>query len=812
MKKVTIYLKLFAIASALILFSYQKTHAQTCVVAGNLVSGKGTPMFMKSINNNRIITGGVYYTSTQNYFTILGDTLRPRAGDLLTVFAAVLDSNLALIRAFNVLGFKSAGGSFNDTRLWDMHADVAGNIYFSGSYTQDTLLSYFSDTIFSDGYQEGFLVRCDTMGTTTLLKSCGTRQWNTNFKFEDRIHSVCSDSAGHVYFTLSGDGFYFTINGDTANSTSTFATFNTADIFVVSLNADGSTRWIRNCGTVGRDDVAYDIAANNRGEVAVCGGLNASNSVFHFGPISHTFKYSQYGLQGFVGKLDSSGVPVWLSPIEVYYPTGPDIGAYATAIDDSGNVYSSGYFDAWAIFNGDTVRSLYSTSNYFSKYDVTGQTQFVKLGNIDSFYPFPIYMDVKNGKALITGQCFTNQLTFQQYGACCSTEAYAVSYTTQGGVVWVRGATAINGSNPFFGMGCLNENGTAYVCGTGSGGTVQISPLQIPISVAKQYFIVKFAAGTPNGLSISLLNNGNDTLSCGATAYLTPTLSPANGPKITWWANNDTISLPNFTTNLNASPKLTTLYIATASYNGCVASDSILLVVEPLPCFAGNDTLICAGQALTLSGNTLNSAVYSWIPASAVSSGSSPQTQFTATQNTSLIYQISKQGCVNSDTVTIIVNQLPQSSFTYLNNLLNVSFTNTALNYDSLYWDFGDTSAFSTSLNPNHVYVQNGVYNVCLYTYNSCGSDSSCLTVNLSTVGVKEQKSEIQIQRFENGYQLMGANSIRLIGLYDVAGREVFAGSNLNPSSIIDLSSLQKGIYVLRYSLNEVEYSLKLMW
>lgn len=812
MKKAIIYLKLLAIATALILLSHQKTLSQTCVVAGNLVSGKGTPMFMKSINNNRIITGGIYYTSTQSYFTILGDTLRPRAGDLLTVFAAVLDSNLALIRAFNVIGFKSAGGSFNDTRLWDMHADVAGNIYFCGSYTQDTLLSYFSDTIISDGYQEGFLVRCDTIGTTTLLKSCGTRQWNTNFKFEDRIHSVCSDSSGHVYFTLSGDGFYFTINGDTANSTSSFATFNTADIFVVCLNADGSTRWIRNCGTVGRDDVAYDIAVNNRGEVAVCGGLNASNSVFHFGPISHTFKYSQYGLQGFVGKLDSSGVPVWLSPIEVYYPTGPDIGAYATAIDDSGNVYSSGYFDAWAIFNGDTVRSLYSTSNYFSKYDVTGQTQFVKLGNIDSFYPFPIYMDVKNGKALITGQCFTNQLTFQQYGACCSTEAYAVSYTTQGGVVWVRGATAINGSNPFFGMGCLNENGTAYVCGTGSGGTVQISPLQIPITVAKQYFLVKFGAGTPNGLGISLLNNGNDTLACGATAYLTPTLTPANGPKITWWANNDTISLPNFTTNLNASPKLTTLYIATASYNGCVASDSILLVVEPVPCFAGNDTLICAGQALTLSGNTLNSAVYSWIPASAVSSSNSPQTQFTATQNTTLIYQISKQGCVNNDTVTILVNQLPQSSFTYLNNLLNVSFTNTALNYDSLYWDFGDTSVFSISLNPNHVYAQNGIYNVCLYTFNSCGSDSSCLTVNLSTVGVKEQKSEIQIQRFENGYQIIGANSIRLIGLFDVSGREVFAGSNLLPPGTIDLSSLQKGIYVLRYSLNEVEYSLKLMW
>lgn len=55
MKKAIIYLKLLAIATALILLSHQKTLSQTCVVAGNLVSGKGTPMFMKSINNNRII-------------------------------------------------------------------------------------------------------------------------------------------------------------------------------------------------------------------------------------------------------------------------------------------------------------------------------------------------------------------------------------------------------------------------------------------------------------------------------------------------------------------------------------------------------------------------------------------------------------------------------------------------------------------------------------------------------------------------------------------------------------------------------------
>ncbi len=786
------------------------SQAQTCFTPGNLISGKGVPMFMKSMGPNRIIAGGIYYTASQGTMTISNDTLLPRLGDVLTIFAAVLDSNLNLIRAFNVIGFNETGSSFNVTRVWDMHADSAGNIYFSGAYTQDTLLSYFGDTIISDGYQEAFIIRCDTLGNTSLLKSCGTR--SGVYKFEDQAHAITSDAQGNIIFTVSGKGSFFTINSDTANATQYVGLNGYSDIFIVSLYPNGNTRWIRNCGTPFKDDAAYDVDANKKGEVAVCGGVSGSNTVFHFGALTHTFRYSQYGNQGFVGKLDSSGVPIWLSPIEVYYPSGPDIGAYATAIDDSGYVYSSGYFDAWAIFNGDTITTLNYTSNYFSKYGLNGQTQFVKLGNIDTFYPYPIYMDEKNGKVLITGQTFTNQLTFQQFGQCCSMEAYAVVYTTGGDVLWLRGAKNVNSSNPYFGMGCLNENGTAYICGTGSGGTVEIAPLQIPISANKQYFIVKISASPSNGLSLSISNSGSDTLSCGTSSLLVPTLIPANGPRLTWWANNDTIGNPNFITSLNASPKTNSLYIATAFYNGCVVSDSVYLTVLPLPSYAGNDTIVCAGQLFSLTGNTLTGATYQWFPASAVSNNTSAQTQFTAQQSTLLQYKISRSGCSSTDTVIVQVIPHAQSGFSYSNALLDVSFANTSLYYDSLLWDFGDSSVYATTLNPFHSYAQNGIYTVCLYTFSSCGTDTLCIPVNLSNVGIESIASEITLLRNDGGYTLHSKNSIGSFVLYDMRGQLLLRSSEKSNALQLDFSSLAKGCYFLKTESIHSGLPLKLMW
>ena len=43
-------------------------------------------------------------------------------------------------------------------------------------------------------------------------------------------------------------------------------------------------------------------------------------------------------------------------------------------------------------------------------------------------------------------------------------------------------------------------------------------------------------------------------------------------------------------------------------------------------------------------------------------------------------------------------------------------------------WNFGD-GAISTLTNPNHLFVENGTYTVCLTVENIAGSDSKCKEV-----------------------------------------------------------------------------------
>lgn len=137
-----------------LLFSALKLKAQNCLGGADIIQGKAGMTYVKSIGTNRLVIGGLYYAASGTNNIIGTDTITSRPGDLLTIYAAVTDSNLNLIRMFNVIGFNDMGGAFSDTRVYDMHADTLGNIYFSGSFAQDTLVSYFGDTVYSDGYQE----------------------------------------------------------------------------------------------------------------------------------------------------------------------------------------------------------------------------------------------------------------------------------------------------------------------------------------------------------------------------------------------------------------------------------------------------------------------------------------------------------------------------------------------------------------------------------------------------------------------------------------------------------------------------------
>ncbi|MFH2095679.1 MAG: PKD domain-containing protein, partial [Bacteroidota bacterium] len=75
----------------------------------------------------------------------------------------------------------------------------------------------------------------------------------------------------------------------------------------------------------------------------------------------------------------------------------------------------------------------------------------------------------------------------------------------------------------------------------------------------------------------------------------------------------------------------------------------------------------------------------------------------------------------------------PAGGFDVSVNGLEVSFTDTSINADSWYWDFGDTT-YSSDQNPVHIYTSNGTYTVMLIAGNTCNADTVYSTFYVTSV------------------------------------------------------------------------------
>ena len=93
------------LCALLMLFIHNSVQAQNCLGGADIIQGKVGNTYLKTMGTNRIVVGGTYNTSYSPNNIMGGDTVTARAGDLLTIFAAVLDSNLNTVRMFNVIGF-----------------------------------------------------------------------------------------------------------------------------------------------------------------------------------------------------------------------------------------------------------------------------------------------------------------------------------------------------------------------------------------------------------------------------------------------------------------------------------------------------------------------------------------------------------------------------------------------------------------------------------------------------------------------------------------------------------------------------------
>lgn len=204
------------------------------------------------------------------------------------------------------------------------------------------------------------------------------------------------------------------------------------------------------------------------------------------------------------------------------------------------------------------------------------------------------------------------------------------------------------------------------------------------------------------------------------------------------WAPQDGSIIANETSfNPSVSPSTTTTYTVTISDpNGCTDTDQVTVVVHPLPVvkIVGNDT-ICLGESVTLQGDlSANLMGFEWTGSDGFTNNTDQSITVSPTENTTYVLQATDvNGCINSDTILVIVEQPVVANIN--TDLAICQGDTTQLNASGS--DFYEWSPAEGLSNPNVANPLASPLSTTTYTVtvsNTCFSDIQNVTVTVNSL------------------------------------------------------------------------------
>ncbi|MGC6468655.1 MAG: SBBP repeat-containing protein, partial [Chitinophagales bacterium] len=168
-------------------------------------------------------------------------------------------------------------------------------------------------------------------------------EWAKSFggTFDDQGYSIALDASGNVYTT---GWFAGTVDFDPGAGTNNLTAQGSADVFVQKLDPLGNLIWAKSFGGTSADQ-GYSIALDASGNVYTTGRFRGT---VDFDPGAGLATLTSAGSDDvFIQKLDPLGNLIWAKS---FGGTSADYG-YSIAVDASGNVYTTGYFQGTVDFD-----------------------------------------------------------------------------------------------------------------------------------------------------------------------------------------------------------------------------------------------------------------------------------------------------------------------------------------------------------------------------------------------------------------------------------------------------------------------------
>jgi Beta-propeller repeat len=258
-------------------------------------------------------------------------------------------------------GWARAFGGTNGEFGTAVAVDAAGNVYTTGGFqgTVDFDPGLGIANLTSAGSNDVFVSKLNASGNFVWAKAFGSTTSESG-------NGIAVDAAGNVYTTGSFQG---TVDFDPGLGVANLTSAGSNDVFVSKLDASGNYVWAKAFGGTASDN-GSGIAVDATGNVYTTGTFQATAD---FDPDPGVASLTTVGSNDvFVSKLNTSGNYIWA---KAFGGTSSEIGR-AVSVDASGNVYTTGTFQATVDFDpGQGVVSLTSAGSddvFVSKLNASG--------------------------------------------------------------------------------------------------------------------------------------------------------------------------------------------------------------------------------------------------------------------------------------------------------------------------------------------------------------------------------------------------------------------------------------------------------
>jgi len=400
-------------------------------------------------------------------------------GDLVSAGAS--DVFVAMYNSNGVHQWSKRFGSTGSDAGYTVAGDGSGNVVVAGFFVGT--VDFGGGNLVSMGSADIFLAK---------FNSSGVLQWSQRFGSvgDDIGDDIAVDGSGNVVVTGYFEG---TVNFGGGNLVSA----GSFDIFLAEFNSSGVHQWSRRSGSTNAD-YGYAVTVDGSGNVATTGAFQGTVNFGGANLVGAGF------YEIFVAKYNASGVHQWS---QRFGSTGNDIG-YGVAVDGSGSVVLTGYFQGTVNFGGGSVASAGLGDVFLARYNSSGTHQWSqRFGSAANDEGWAVAAD-GSGNVVVTGP-FRGTVNFGGANLVSAGDAdvFVARYAASGAHQWSQhfGGTGYDRGN----ADAFDGSGNVMVTGSFES-TANFGGENLVSGGSSDIFVAQYGAVAAEPVLTSILDVGND--------------------------------------------------------------------------------------------------------------------------------------------------------------------------------------------------------------------------------------------------------------------------------------------------------------